>query len=372
MICYQKYSRQLTLFLLLTAGLFCRASSTNANVVNNELGERAILVAQDRSSDTNHQIKWMKKTSTVAQYKDRPKVYGQFQGRVEISNDGTLTFLSTTKTDEGTYRCDIFHKDGTKISSQDVTLNLYVRVSKPVLNVICKSPKEVNITCFVANGTKIHITLHGDSMIQTVQGSYLEKKFSFRKTGNKNYSCIAKNEISEAKSVEQVNCDEKKWSRNYQIIMLAGIIALGMIMLFLFICLIIKCCRSQTKKRAAKPYPYQGELTEEREIDYVNQSKASRSNLRETHVEYSSPHPQPKPRKSTERGERMREGERACSEERKQGGRNRPREGGVRSGGTTPRVNAYGGKTPQRGEGPPKTEAKEPRGRRGPVPIPPV
>ncbi|XP_032888890.1 T-cell surface antigen CD2-like isoform X2 [Amblyraja radiata] len=329
MICYQKYSRQLTLFLLLTAGLFCRASSTNANVVNNELGERAILVAQDRSSDTNHQIKWMKKTSTVAQYKDRPKVYGQFQGRVEISNDGTLTFLSTTKTDEGTYRCDIFHKDGTKISSQDVTLNLYVRVSKPVLNVICKSPKEVNITCFVANGTKIHITLHGDSMIQTVQGSYLEKKFSFRKTGNKNYSCIAKNEISEAKSVEQVNCD-------------------------------------------AKPYPYQGELTEEREIDYVNQSKASRSNLRETHVEYSSPHPQPKPRKSTERGERMREGERACSEERKQGGRNRPREGGVRSGGTTPRVNAYGGKTPQRGEGPPKTEAKEPRGRRGPVPIPPV
>ncbi|XP_051871291.1 T-cell surface antigen CD2-like [Pristis pectinata] len=372
MIWYQKYSRQLNLiFLLAASGVFPTASGENVAMVYSELGTSAFLSTPSKISFAFNEIKWSKGNLMVARYKGDSKAYGNFTGRVEVFQNATLKFNSTTETDEGTYLCEMYKNDGKKEYVQHFKLSLLVKVSKPALNISCNSPKEVNIICSVENGTNVSLTLHDDSLHQTVQGHHLTKIFSFKRTGNRSYFCIAKNKISEAKTVKMHHCADNETPIDYiKIMILAGIIAVAMIISFLLICLIRKC-RSQRQRRVSKLTPSQNEWKEPTEINYVNQPMPSTPDPREHHVEYSNPHPRPRPQIAQKGGERMYEEKGAYRAERTHGGRRGPREERSPRGGTTPREKAHQGDATQRGGRAPKMETKEPRGGRGPLPKPP-
>ncbi|XP_059824335.1 T-cell surface antigen CD2-like isoform X2 [Hypanus sabinus] len=207
MIWYQKYSRQLNLFFLLVAsGGFPTASNENVETVYSELGKSALLKSRDLTSLNAAEIQWTIGRLHIARYKGGSKVYGNFQGRVEAFPNGTLKFITTTKIDEQTYSYEMFDRQGNRLYDHTLKLFLLVKVSKPVLNINCSSPGEINITCSAENGTNINITLQGDSLTETVQRHHLEKTFSFKKTGNKTYICTAKNKISEAATVKLNHC----------------------------------------------------------------------------------------------------------------------------------------------------------------------
>ncbi|XP_072118358.1 T-cell surface antigen CD2-like [Mobula birostris] len=372
MIWYRKYLRQLNLFFLLAAsGVFPTASNENAEIVYSELGKSAFLQSPDLISLKANEVRWNKGNILVARYKNGSKAYGNFLGRVEVLLNGTLKFITTTSSDEATYSCEIFNEQGLKQDGCTFKLSLLEKVSDPVLNISCNSPEEINITCSVENGTKINITLHSDSLTETVQGHHLERRFSFKKTGNKTYICIAKNKISEAQTVKVNHCADNGTPNSYiKILLIAGIIAGAMIISFVLLCLIWKSCRSRRQGQRAKPLPSQGERKEITESNFVNQSMPPTIPARE-HPENSKPYPQTKSRPAQEFGERMDEKQRARRAERTDGGRRGLREDRSPKAGIAPREKAYQGGTAQRGGRAPRNETLERRGGRGPLPIPP-
>ncbi|XP_072901543.1 T-cell surface antigen CD2-like [Hemitrygon akajei] len=367
MIWYQKYSRQLNLFFLLVAsGGFPTASNENVETVYSELGKSAFLKSRDLTSLKATEIRWEKGNINVARYKGDPKVYTSFQGKVEVFPNGTLKLNTTTESDEATYRYEMFDQSGVKQYEHTLKLFLLVKVSKPVLNIDCSSPEEINITCSVENGTNINIILQGDSLTEKTQSHHLKKTFSFKKTGNKTYICTAKNKISEAATVKLNHCADNETPNSYiKILLIAGIIAGAMIISFILLCLIRKICRRQRRK--AKPRPSQGEQKEITDLNFVTQSMPPATAARE----FSRPYPQTKTRPTQEFGQRMGEKQRARKAERTDGGRRVLREDRSPRAGIAPREKAYQGETAQRGGRAPINETLERRGRRGPLPIPP-
>ncbi|XP_078416632.1 T-cell surface antigen CD2-like [Cetorhinus maximus] len=370
MFCHQKCSLQFNIiFLLTTSGPFLTESSDTGENVYGELGKSVFLNVRDQNSNDYHEIKWKKGDTVVARYKNnQSKTYGGNANRLEVSPNGTLTFKIGEKTDEGKYNFEIYNKDGKLLSTQEFKLHLLVRVSKPVLNLRCNSSEWVNITCKVENGTSFTLKLSGDSLNETGTDRYLNKMQHLEKTGSMKYVCAASNKISNAKDSGVVDCSESKtqiMSFN-KIMILAGAAGLVTILIILVVYCIRRCHRQR-----------RGDVVENTPQAELKAPISSREQMKQPRQPVPRPGqhfeeniaPKLQSRKPGERGERMNRGERAQRGEREHRGETAQR--GVKGDRAQRGENAQRGGSAQRGDRVPKTEKRELRVDRGPVPLPP-
>ncbi|XP_041067507.1 T-cell surface antigen CD2-like [Carcharodon carcharias] len=368
MFCYQKCSLQFNIiFLLTTSGPFLTESCDTGENVYGELGKSVFLDVQDQNSHDYHEIKWKKGDKVVARYKNNlSKAYGGNENRLEVSPNGTLTFKIGKKTDEGKYQFEIYNKDGILLSTEGFKLHLLVSVSKPVLNLRCISSKWVNITCKVENGTSFTLKLSGDSLNETGTDRYLNKMQHLEKTGSMQYICVASNKISKTEDSGVIDCSETQIMSFNEIMILAGAAGLVTILIILVVYCIRKC-HGQKRGDVVENTP-QAEL--KAPINSREQMKQPRQPIPrpgQHFEEYTAPKLQS--RKPEERGERMNRGERAQQGEREHRGERAQR--GVKGDRTQRGESAQRGERTQRGDRVPKTEKRELRVDRGPVPLPP-
>nr|AGQ17916.1 T-cell surface antigen CD2 precursor [Ginglymostoma cirratum] len=307
MLCHRKCALYfVVIFLLDISGLFLAENKGKPIDVYGGIGKSVFLHVNHQSSK-NDEIKWMKGNTIIARYKDQAsKSYATSKDGLKVYANGTLTFKIMDSTEGGTYEYEIYNGDGILTGRNSIKLHLLESVSKPVLDIKCNSRKEVNITCKVENGTNFTMILSGNSLNEMSNYQYLTAVQSLKETEGVKFFCNVSNKISEAGTSSMINCTEPRSIKYYEIMILAGAITLATIVIILVIYCTLRCCKRRRKGVV--------DTSQEVRMEFRVQMKQPRQPIPDPgqhNEEYSSPQPRRELLKPRERSERMDRGERA-------------------------------------------------------------
>ncbi|XP_046899045.1 hepatocyte cell adhesion molecule-like [Hypomesus transpacificus] len=70
-----------------------------------------------------------------------------YMNRIKFFTNGTFWLDSAVRTDRGLYQLEVFNPDGNLFQKVNMTLDIQVPVSEPVLSLICLSGGETQVTC---------------------------------------------------------------------------------------------------------------------------------------------------------------------------------------------------------------------------------
>ncbi|XP_072901549.1 T-cell surface antigen CD2-like [Hemitrygon akajei] len=240
---------QFSFFLLMAVSEWYLTESNDCEVnVDRELGDSVLLDILNLNSSTYNEVNWFKGKNKVARYKNAPKVYDTFCSKVNIFQNGSLSIISTSKSDEGKYTVEVFDKNGIRTLNQNFTLCLFEKLSIPVMKMDCVNEQDMYISCEVHKGTPVSfylneqpLTKHNTSFSNGGRKATLKNFTS--SYNNKTFFCKVENPISEGQSTpSQPYCAGVASMATYLYIIF---IALGVIALVIILRLLY-CCISKT------------------------------------------------------------------------------------------------------------------------------
>ncbi|XP_062905932.1 T-cell surface antigen CD2-like [Mobula hypostoma] len=231
-------------FLLMAVSEWYLTESNNCEVnVDRELGDSVLLDVPNLNSSTNHSVRWFKGQHQIARYKNAPKLYGESQRRVNIFQNGSLSIISTSKSDEGKYTVNVFDEKGIQALSQDIILRLFEKLSTPIMEVDCVNEQNMYISCEVHKGIPVSfylndqpLTKHNTSFSNGGKKATLKNFTSFY--NNRTFFCKVENPISERQSTpSQLHCAASMPAYLYVIFIALGVIALVIFFRLLYCCI---------------------------------------------------------------------------------------------------------------------------------------
>ncbi|KAM4553859.1 T-cell surface antigen CD2-like [Fundulus diaphanus] len=268
---------------ILLLGFFSlTAANSNACQIYAALGASVKLPLEYEGLTNSNTLRWTHGNTTI---------FCRQQGKVtrgkpeDITTTGSIWLKSVKLQNQGTYRADVLHPNGTLAKTWTRQLCVLEKVSKPRLSFVCDT-NAVNLVCHVAKPQDLVFswTLDKKTLLSET-GQNLSRSLSQLKEGN-SFSCLVTNKVSTENS-ETVWPTCKVPTLCFKTKTVLGVLAggIGLVALLLLIIIILCCVNRRTKTKM--------KLSEKEEHIMFSKTKFIDKNENQHGESCSFPSPQP-------------------------------------------------------------------------------
>ncbi|XP_040190065.1 T-cell surface antigen CD2-like [Rana temporaria] len=281
-----------SLGLLLISGAAVGTMSQNAYSLDTSV---QLDVSGECNLLTSDAVEWKKDNKRLQKKTSSRQTELDPNCNCKILSNGSLYLQRLEKEGEMTYVVDVHDSIGKHKCTKSVTVIGQYPVDTPFMNFTCHDRKKIEVFCFIPRGTEPELYLKQGGATPR-NGKSLSQNFTLKPDAN--FTCTAKNKISETSHTLTPNCDkEEGW--NWYLYLAVGA---GGVAFIIFIALIIYSVRSCRRPDEETMYNNRRQIIQERhlpqppvqasapppsvattdEIDYINSQKPHRQGAPET------------------------------------------------------------------------------------------
>ncbi|XP_051982202.1 uncharacterized protein LOC127643460 isoform X17 [Xyrauchen texanus] len=160
-----------------------------------------------KSREKTAEVKWTNDKSVIIARRKKNKDTVKDGFRLEV--DGSLTFINIRVTESGLYDFSTYDSVGTETGRGQNKIKVYAKVPKPDLKWTCNTDGNVTLTCNAGNGEDLQYTWFDRT--NPIENKHTKTLILPLEKVNNQYSCSAKNPVSEARSESKtVTCQDVK------------------------------------------------------------------------------------------------------------------------------------------------------------------